>query len=53
MSHPLDVNEWVALGWLGHVQNHQVRKWMLSELSKRTSFATTPITELGFVRISP
>lgn len=52
MSYLLDVNALVALGWLGHIHNHRVRKWMAFELGKLTSFATAPITELGFVRIS-
>jgi predicted nucleic acid-binding protein len=52
MSFLLDVNVLVALGWLGHSHNYRVRKWMACELGKRTSFATTPITELCFIRIS-
>jgi uncharacterized protein len=52
MSFLLDVNVMVALGWLGHVHNYRVRKWIACELDQGTPFATTPITELGFIRIS-
>lgn len=52
MSFLLDVNVLVALGWFDHSHNFRVRKWMAFELERRTTFVTTPITQLGFVRIS-
>ena len=52
MSFLLDINVLIALGWMGHAHNYRVRKWMACELDQRSSFSTTPITELGFIRIS-
>jgi len=44
----LDVNLLLAFGWKSHPEHRRVRQWVLS----LDSFATCPITELGFVRVS-
>lgn len=46
----LDVNVLVALTWPNHVHHLAARSWFDREGS--TSWATCPITELGFVRVS-
>jgi toxin-antitoxin system PIN domain toxin len=46
----LDVNVLVALAWPNHVFHEQARARMKNRGAR--GWATTPITELGFVRIS-
>ncbi len=46
----LDVNALVALAWDSHVHHARMRAWF-SEQSKR-GWATCPLTESGFVRVS-
>lgn len=46
----LDVNALVALAWNQHIRHHVVRAWLAER--KDELFATCPITESGFVRIS-
>jgi toxin-antitoxin system PIN domain toxin len=46
----LDVNALVALAWDSHVHHHAIRSWMAT--TGPTGWATCPITESGFVRVS-
>ena len=46
----LDVNVLIALAWDSHVHHVRVREWFL-ENSPR-GWATCPVTESGFVRVS-
>ncbi|HZU46244.1 MAG TPA: TA system VapC family ribonuclease toxin [Mycobacterium sp.] len=46
----LDVNVLVALTWPNHVHHQAARRWF--DAHSRAGWATTPITELGFVRVS-
>ncbi|MPY80687.1 MAG: type II toxin-antitoxin system VapC family toxin [Actinophytocola sp.] len=46
----LDVNVLIALAWPNHVHHHAARHWF--EASSPDGWATTPVTELGFVRVS-
>lgn len=46
----LDVNALVALAWPNHVGYEAARKWFMSAAAD--GWATTPVTESGFVRIS-
>lgn len=46
----LDVNVLVALAWPNHTHHGTARDWF--NANKRNGWATTPITELGFVRVS-
>jgi toxin-antitoxin system PIN domain toxin len=46
----LDVNVLIALAWPNHVHHGAARRWF--EASSSGGWATTPVTELGFVRIS-
>ena len=46
----LDMNCLVALGWPNHVHNQRMRSWFLEE--GMASWATTSLSEIGFVRIS-
>ncbi|MDQ3476547.1 MAG: PIN domain nuclease [Actinomycetota bacterium] len=48
--HLLDVNVLVALSWPQHVHHHRAHSWFADRRSP--TWATTPITEAGFVRIS-
>ena len=45
-----DVNVLVALAWPNHVHHEQAREWF--ESSHRQGWATCPVTESGFVRVS-
>ena len=47
----LDVNVLVALAWPNHLGHATARAW-LSQTGQRSGWATTPITEAGFVRVS-
>lgn len=46
----LDVNALVALAWDSHVHHTSIRSWFSANGS--TGWATCPITESGFVRVS-
>ncbi len=46
----LDVNALVALAWDAHVHHAAVRAWF--EQSAADGWATCPLTESGFVRVS-
>lgn len=45
-----DVNFLIALSWRNHVHHYAARKWLTEHSHER--FATCPITESGFVRLS-
>ncbi len=46
----LDVNALVALAWDSHIHHVRVREWFAANASQ--GWATCPITESGFVRVS-
>jgi uncharacterized protein len=46
----LDVNALVALAWDTHIHHARVREWFAANASG--GWATCPITESGFVRVS-
>jgi toxin-antitoxin system PIN domain toxin len=46
----LDVNALIALAWDSHVHHAAIRKWFSGHESD--GWATCPITESGFVRVS-
>lgn len=46
----LDVNALVALAWDSHVHHARAREWFAEHSA--TGWATCPITESGFVRVS-
>jgi toxin-antitoxin system PIN domain toxin len=46
----LDVNALVALAWDSHVHHARIREWFAT--GDRSGWATSPITESGFVRVS-
>lgn len=46
----LDVNFLVALAWPNHIQHARAASWFAAESAR--GWATTPITECGFVRVS-
>jgi toxin-antitoxin system PIN domain toxin len=46
----LDVNALVALAWDSHVHHLPIRRWFATHGSR--GWATCPITESGFVRVS-
>lgn len=48
MSHLLDVNFLLACAWQSHADHAKARAW----LEAQTSFATCPISQLGFLRVS-
>ncbi|HET6506321.1 MAG TPA: TA system VapC family ribonuclease toxin [Baekduia sp.] len=48
--HILDVNALVALAWDSHVHHHVMRRWFRANAAR--GWATCPITESGFVRVS-
>ena len=50
MRYLLDVNALLAIGHTGHEFHQRILVWAGS-LKGRPRFATTPITELGFIRI--
>jgi uncharacterized protein len=45
-----DVNVLVALAWPNHVHHERARAWF--EANHRKGWATCPVTESGFVRVS-
>ena len=48
MSHLLDVNFLIACGWQSHADHARASRW----LSREKSFATSSISEMGFLRVS-
>jgi toxin-antitoxin system PIN domain toxin len=46
----LDINVLIALAWPNHVHHDQARAWF--DTHHRSGWATTPVTETGFVRVS-
>jgi len=46
----LDVNVLIALAWPNHVHHNTAHRWFRDR--GMTGWATTPVTELGFVRVS-
>lgn len=46
----LDVNALVALAWDSHIHHAQMREWFVAH--SETGWATCPLTESGFVRVS-
>ena len=48
MSHLLDVNFLIACGWQSHAEHARASRW----LSRAKSFATSSISEIGFLRVS-
>ncbi|MBN8456640.1 MAG: hypothetical protein J0M04_02160 [Verrucomicrobia bacterium] len=48
MSHLLDVNFLLACAWSGHADHGRANRW----LNSVSSFATVPITQMGFLRVS-
>ena len=48
MSYLLDVNFLIACGWESHAEYIRASRW----LSRAKSFATCPISEMGFLRVS-
>jgi predicted nucleic acid-binding protein len=53
MKYLLDVNVLIAWGWADHSDFLKVSRWLLKvHNEKSTQFLTTPITQLGFIRIS-
>lgn len=46
----LDVNALVALAWDSHVHHVRIREWFAANAS--AGWATCPVTESGFVRVS-
>ncbi len=50
MTALLDVNVLIALGWPNHVHHGAAQRWFAQSSAK--GWATTPITETGYVRIS-
>jgi predicted nucleic acid-binding protein len=48
MSHLLDVNFLLACGWSSHARHTAARAW----LEAQSSFTTSPLSELGFIRVS-
>ena len=45
-----DVNVLIALAWPNHVHHDAARSWFA--VSRTTGWATCPLTEAGFVRVS-
>lgn len=46
----LDVNVLIALAWPNHVHHAAARAWFVTKA--QDAWATTPMTEAGFVRVS-
>jgi toxin-antitoxin system PIN domain toxin len=51
MTYLLDVNVLLAAAWQNHSQHRAAKKW-LAEMLRDNAFATCPIVQLGFLRIS-
>ena len=50
MTDLLDVNLLVSLAWPNHVHHAPARRWF--DERRHRAWATTPVTECGFVRVS-
>jgi hypothetical protein len=50
MTYLLDVNVLIAMAWPSHIHHRTAREWFLAKGAK--AWATSPITQCGFVRIS-
>lgn len=50
MTHLFDVNLLVSLAWPNHVHHEAAHRWFRAR--RRQAWATTPVTECGFVRVS-
>ncbi|MEO6754233.1 MAG: PIN domain-containing protein [Chthoniobacteraceae bacterium] len=48
MSHLLDVSFLLACAWSGHADHARANRW----LNSTSKFATAPITQTGFLRVS-
>ncbi len=48
MSHLLDVNFLIACGWQSHADHVRASRW----LGSAKSFATSSVSEMGFLRVS-
>ncbi|MFN0067981.1 MAG: TA system VapC family ribonuclease toxin [Limisphaerales bacterium] len=48
MSHLLDVNPLLACAWSGHADHVRANRW----LNSMAGFATAPVTQMGFLRVS-
>ena len=48
MSHLLDVNMLLAIGWSGHGEHDRANRW----LDRMATFATAPVVQMGFLRVS-
>lgn len=48
MSHLLDVSLLLACGWSSHAKHAAARAW----LERQSAFTTSPLAELGFIRVS-
>lgn len=48
MSHLLDVNLLLACAWSGHADHVRANRW----LNSVAGFATAPVTQMGFLRVS-
>ncbi len=48
MSHLLDVNLLLACAWSGHPDHARANRW----LDSLAEFATAPVTQMGFLRVS-
>lgn len=46
----LDVNALVALAWDSHIHHARIREWFTANAT--LGWATCPLTEAGFVRVS-
>ncbi len=53
MNYLLDVNVLVAWGWSDHADHRPTVRWIAAEKKRRgVVLATSPIPEIGFVRVS-
>jgi len=48
MTYLLDVNFLLACGWSSHAKHTAARVW----LERQSAFTTSPLAELGFIRVS-
>jgi toxin-antitoxin system PIN domain toxin len=48
VSHLLDVNFLLACAWSGHADHVRANRW----LNSTAEFATAPLTQMGFLRVS-
>jgi predicted nucleic acid-binding protein len=48
MRHLLDVSLLLACGWSSHAKHATARAW----LERQSAFTTSPLAELGFIRVS-